>query len=98
MPPVGIGRADSAFALHGVIKRVQVLRLLKFRIGLFQHNPRLPLPLAKRHIPASQASDLATLAHRLGRVRTAILHLTVGCIKLILDLIYFWAHTIWNER
>jgi len=48
-------RADAAFPLHGVIKRVHLLGLLKHRIGLIEHSGRPPFPPAAQQVPASQA-------------------------------------------
>ncbi len=45
---------DESFPLHGVIKRTQVLRMLKHRIGLFTHDGMSALPPAKARIPKSQ--------------------------------------------
>lgn len=54
---VGAGLcADAAFALHGVVLRTQLLRMLKHRIGVCHHDPRLaPMP-SKNSIPASQVT------------------------------------------
>lgn len=49
-----VGAADTAFALHGVVSRPQLLRMLKHRIGFCAHDPRMPAPPSKNSIPASQ--------------------------------------------
>ncbi len=49
-----MGFADTAFALHGVVSRPQLLRMLKHRIGFCSHDPRMPAPPSKNRIPASQ--------------------------------------------
>ena len=46
--------ADETFSLHGVIKRTQLLRMLKHRIGLFVHDGMSPMPFAKAQIPRTQ--------------------------------------------
>ena len=45
---------DESFPLHGVIKRTQILRMLKHRIGLFQHDGMSAWPPAKQRIPDTQ--------------------------------------------
>ena len=52
---------DESFPLHGVIKRTQVLRMLKHRIGLFTHDGMSALPPAKARIPKSQVKITALL-------------------------------------
>ena len=51
-----VSGVDESFPLHGVIKRTQVLRMLKHRIGLFVHDGMGPWPPAKARIPKSQVS------------------------------------------
>ena len=47
--------------MHGVIKRTQVLRMLKHRIGLFVHDGMSAWPPATARIPKSQVSCDLTL-------------------------------------
>ncbi|DBA70944.1 TPA: hypothetical protein ACH3X2_011387 [Trebouxia sp. C0005] len=53
--------ANESFPLHGVIKRTQVLRMLKHRIGLFTHDGMSALPPAKARIPKSQEERIELL-------------------------------------
>jgi len=53
-PEYALFCADESFPLHGVIKRTQVLRMLKHRIGLFTHDGMSVLPPAKARIPKTQ--------------------------------------------
>ena len=48
--------ADAAFPLHGVIKRVHILALLKHRVGLLEHSGRPPYPPAASQIPGTQVN------------------------------------------
>ena len=48
--------ADESFPLHGVVKRTQVLRMLKHRSGLFVHDGMSAWPPATARIPKSQVS------------------------------------------
>lgn len=59
--------ADGVFQLHGVIKRSQLLLLLKHRIGLYRHDTsRSHFPPSKTHIPGTQVCFVATwLTHYL---------------------------------
>ncbi|KAL3138646.1 hypothetical protein ABBQ32_006406 [Trebouxia sp. C0010 RCD-2024] len=53
--------ANDSFPLHGVIKRTQVLRMLKHRIGLFVHDGMSPWPPASARIPRSQEERIELL-------------------------------------
>lgn len=46
--------ADGAFQLHGVVKRSQLLLMLKHRVGIFRHDANTPFPPSKALIPESQ--------------------------------------------
>ena len=46
--------ADAAFPLHGVVRRTQLLRMLKFRIGMYALDPNAPVPPSQSQIPTSQ--------------------------------------------
>lgn len=46
--------ADENFPLHGLIKRTQLLRMLKHRIGMFAHDGMSPLPPSRSRIPKTQ--------------------------------------------
>ena len=48
--------ADAAFPLHGVVRRTQLLRMLKFRIGMYALDPNAPVPSSQTQIPATQVS------------------------------------------
>ena len=48
--------ADAAFPLHGVVKRTQLLRMLKHRIGMYALDPNAPVPPSQSQIPGAQAS------------------------------------------
>lgn len=48
--------AGENFPLHGLIKRTQILRMLKHRIGMFAHDGMLPLAPSRSRIPKTQVS------------------------------------------
>lgn len=49
--------AGENFPLHGLIKRTQLLRMLKHRIGMFPHDGMSPLAPSKTRIPKTQVSS-----------------------------------------
>eukprot|EP00884_Botryococcus_braunii_P018780 jgi/Botrbrau1/5586/Bobra.97_2s0016.2 len=55
-------QTDGVFQLHGVVKRSQLLLLLKHRIGMFRHDStKSGFPPSKSHIPATQEARYALL-------------------------------------
>ena len=45
---------DAAFPLHGVVKRTQLLRMIKFRMGIYHLDPNADVPASNASIPPTQ--------------------------------------------
>ncbi|KAK9808763.1 hypothetical protein WJX72_003174 [[Myrmecia] bisecta] len=94
--------SDETFPLHGVIKRITLLHLLKHKLGFFSHPPGTPFPSSKTHVPKDQKARYALLAKleqfplkiRIKEDQDGIFRdLTTGDLEQMIDLRPFMQRT-----